>query len=507
RFAPDGQQIIYAANWDGGPDHIYLAAPGNPEGRDLGLPESRFLSVSAKGDLAFLVGPFTPDGQGTLARSSIAGGQTRELLEHVRLADWSPDGSDLAVVRHTSGGITVEYPIGQVLYKTEFSPFSLRVSPDGKQVAFTALSHGSRIALFVAGRGDKARSIGSISSQTSSVDASALYWTQDGREIWYRSFDTNDWNTIYASDMHGKTRVVARFPSQVKLFDVAADGRVLMSTESGRLGIRGQAPGETAERDLSCLESSSLKGISNDGRLIVADVLGESAGPKGSVYLRRTDGTPPVRLSDGSALVLSPDGKWVSGYASRETPQRSYVLTPTGPGEVQPQTGGIVVGWLPSGHYLVANASGIQGRLRFSAGDPQSGNLRPVSPDGMRQDFPLPSPDGRSFLAVNSDRAWNIYSVETGEGRPLKGLTEHDSVIQWRAEGRAVYISTHHDMNEMMPVSLLDIETGKRTLWKTIQPSIPVDEITNLHITPDGRAYAYNYWFVRSELYVAEGIR
>ncbi len=510
RFAPDGQQMIYAASWDGGPNHIYLATPGNPEARDLGVPESELLSVSSKGDIAFLVGPFSPDGRGTLARSSIAGGQTRELLENVYLADWSPDGSELAIVRRVGNSTTLEYPVGKVLSKFEGPVLSLRVSPDGQHVAFTSYAQGARIGLYLAGRdGSKVRNIGNISDQTSSLDASSLYWSRDGREIWYRSFNTSAQNTMYAMDMEGKVRVVARFPSQIRLFDVAADGRVLMSTESGRLGIRGLAPGDTVERDWSCLESSSLRGISDDGRLIVADVLGESAGAKGSVYLRRTDGTPPVRLGDGAATVLSPDGKWISGFSSRETARKIFVVTPTGPGEVQPPNGhGIVVGWLSGDHtYLLAVHPKGTGRYQFFAWDAQTDQLRAASPVGMPDQLPLVSPDRRSYIAIGPDRQTGVYSVETGTGQPIKGLTEHDNVINWRADGRALYISTHHDMNQMRPVSLLDLATGQRTLWKTIQPAIMVDEVSNVHVTPDGKAYAYNYRYVRSELYVAEGIK
>jgi hypothetical protein len=125
----------------------------------------------------------------------------------------------------------------------------------------------------------------------------------------------------------------------------------------------------------------------------------------------------------------------------------------------------------------------------------------------MPQNFPRISPDCRSYVTLNPDWQPNLYSVETGEGRPIKGLSVHDTVINWRADGRSLYISTHHDMNQMMPISVLDLETGRRTPWKTIQPSIPVDEISDVRITPDGRAYAYNYSYTRSELYVAEGIR
>jgi hypothetical protein len=52
-------------------------------------------------------------------------------------------------------------------------------------------------------------------------------------------------------------------------------------------------------------------------------------------------------------------------------------------------------------------------------------------------------------------------------------------------------------------VSLVDTETGKRVEWKTIRPSIPVDSVHGLKVTPDGRAYAYNYTYGRSDLYLA----
>ena len=47
RFTPDGQNVVYQANFEGGPSHIYLAVPGNPESRDLGI-EAGMGAVSAK---------------------------------------------------------------------------------------------------------------------------------------------------------------------------------------------------------------------------------------------------------------------------------------------------------------------------------------------------------------------------------------------------------------------------------------------------------------------------
>ena len=65
----------------------------------------------------------------------------------------------------------------------------------------------------------------------------------------------------------------------------------------------------------------------------------------------------------------------------------------------------------------------------------------------------------------------------------------------------------HHDENRALMVSLVDVVTGKRSEWKMIHPSIPVDSVHNLAVTPDGRAYAYNYSYGRSDLYLAGGSR
>jgi len=68
---------------------------------------------------------------GTLARMPAAGGAPRDVLEGVELADWSPDGRDLAVVRTVGGRARIEFPIGTVVFETAGWIDSMRVSPDG----------------------------------------------------------------------------------------------------------------------------------------------------------------------------------------------------------------------------------------------------------------------------------------------------------------------------------------------------------------------------------------
>jgi hypothetical protein len=68
-------------------------------------------------------------------------------------------------------------------------------------------------------------------------------------------------------------------------------------------------------------------------------------------------------------------------------------------------------------------------------------------------------------------------------------------------------VSPDVESSTKIPVSILDIATGQKTFWKEIHPAQPVAEIHDLYITPDGRAYAYNYVLLQSDLYLARGLK
>jgi hypothetical protein len=65
------------------------------------------------------------------------------------------------------------------------------------------------------------------------------------------------------------------------------------------VGIIGARSAEEGERDLSLLDWSLLRDISPDGKLILFDESGEGGGAVHAVYVRRTDGSPAVRLGEG----------------------------------------------------------------------------------------------------------------------------------------------------------------------------------------------------------------
>ena len=139
RFAPDGRSVVFESTVTGEQaPALFSAQDGSAEARHLGLTDARLAGISSKGELAVLVRSKQKEsGARTLALIPMSGGAPREVVEDVDEADWGPDGSSLAVLRWTGGGLVrLEFPAGKELY-TAASLNGIRVSPRGDRIAFT----------------------------------------------------------------------------------------------------------------------------------------------------------------------------------------------------------------------------------------------------------------------------------------------------------------------------------------------------------------------------------
>ena len=140
RFAPDGQTIVYSAAWDGGPVSLFSTRLASTETRTLDLPPGQ-----APGDLAVerarfparrALRPILRSARHPRAGPAWKRASGRDILENVQAADWSPDGTQLAVAREVDGKVRLEYPIGKTLYETDRPISNLRISRDGAWIAF-----------------------------------------------------------------------------------------------------------------------------------------------------------------------------------------------------------------------------------------------------------------------------------------------------------------------------------------------------------------------------------
>ncbi|MBI3664906.1 MAG: serine/threonine-protein kinase [Acidobacteria bacterium] len=510
RFASDGQTIVYGASWDGKPVEIFSTRPESPDSRALGFPGTDILAVSPSGEMAISLhrhffAPFISSG--TLARASLAGSASREVLEDVQQADWGPDGSSVAVVRFGGGRNRLELPIGKVLYETAGWISHPRVSPRGDLVAFfdhpVVGDDGGAVAVVDLDGKKRILSSGWLS-------AMGLSWPRQGRdEVWFTATRSGLARALNAVSLAGQERLLARAPGTLTLHDISRDWRALVARDYPRQGIIALAPGETKERDLSWLDFSVPRDLSADGRMLLFDETGEGGGATYAVYIRKTDGSPAVRIGEGIALGFSPDGKWA--LAMTQSSGNQLTMFPTGPGELKrlPREGIDYqwASWFPDGKRLLVAGSEPGHGVRLYVQDLSGGKPRAITPEGISIRGSAVSPDGRAIICRNPDGKYFLYPADGGEPRSIPGLGPEELPSQWGADGRSLYIFRRGELPAR--VYRLDLSTGRKELWKQFMPADPtgVDGIGRPIVTVDGKSYVYNYARILSELYVVEGLK
>ena len=514
RFAADGQTIFFTAVRGAAEAHVYATTPGFPESRALEMPAAALWSVSSKGEMAVCL----PAGdlrahdicRGTLARVPSAGGAPREILENVESADWSPDGSELAIVHAVGGGEQIEYPIGHVIYKTSGWVSHLRISPDGKRLAF--LSHPfwpddrGNVAVMEASGGRPKVLTGDFPS------LEGLAWSPGGDEIWFSAAEQGTNQAILGVTLAGKQRAIARIPGNVWLYDVTRDGRVVLSRQEASLGVKAALAGATQETDYSWFDWSLGADISADGKMLLFGEEGDGGGPLYMSAVRRAGEPSSVRLGEGTPTAFSPDMKTVISMVP--TSPVKLMLLPVGAGEAkQIPNNGIdqysSAAWTPDGKQIIftGNVAGQQERV-FAIDAANPGTPRPLTPEGVVMPLAAHSiaPDGKRFAAMQADGSWALYPV-SGEGQPtpIAGLRPHEFIAGWSSDGAAIYVD---QVGIPLNIYKVEIPSGKRTLWKTIGADTgAVRDISGAIVTPDGKSYAYGYEVVNSELYLMEGAR
>ncbi|MFI5119200.1 MAG: protein kinase [Thermoanaerobaculia bacterium] len=510
RFAPDGRTVIYGAAWEGEPCRLFSTRPESPESSPLMLPDAEILAISRTGQLAISLerrwaGRFI--WSGTLAQVPLAGGAPRELIENVHWADWGPEGTHLAVVRSVSGKTRLEYPIGKVLYETGGWVSHPRVSPKGDLVAFfdhptLGDDEGSVVVVDRAGK--------STVLSRDWITAYGLVWSGDGTEIWFTATRVGVARSIWSATLEGRERLLVRTPGELTIQDASADGRILMTSDNGKVGIIGRPPGTERDRDLSLLDWSLVRDISTDGKLILFDESGEGGGARHAVYVRRTDGTPAVHLGEGWAGNFSPDGRWVASQ-SMAPDGRRITLLPTKAGERRelPKDNLRVhrAWWLPDGKRILAAANTPGEGLRLFVQGLETDPPRPITGEGIGMGFFPVSPDARVVAAQGPDGLFYGFPIEGGDPEYFPGLVAEDRPIRFSPDGKALFAYRRGELPAH--VIRLDLETGEKHPSQELMPpdAAGVVEIVSVVLTPDVASYAYSYHRILSDLFLVEGLK
>jgi serine/threonine protein kinase/WD40 repeat protein len=508
RFAPDGKTVIYSASWEGQPLDLFTTRPESPQSQSIEPKGAEVLAVSAAGEMLLALHARPRDAfsySGTLARVPLVGGAPREILDDVEWADWSPDGTNVAVVHDVQGRKRLEFPLGKVLDEADGWIGNPRIGPDGKIVAFVdhpqnSDDGGAVMVVDLAGKKTM------LSDGWDSIQG--LAWSPDASEIWFTATRTGGDRSLYATSLTGKVRLLARVPGELTILDVGKEGTVLLTRGNDRAGMIGLAPGETKEKDLSWLDWSVPGGLSRDGRMILFQEAGEGGGPKYAVYLRNTDGSPAIRLGEGSGMSLSPDGKWALSRLN-VTPS-PLVLYPTGVGEMkQLKSDGlnhIRGAFLPDGKRFVFSGTEAGHGVRLYWESLDDTQPHPFTVEGVTAGFVL-SPDGQRAATRGPDQKVYLYPVAGGDPKLVPGVLPGERATAWSSDGSALFVSGGGVIPSQ--VFRVDVATGQRTFWKAVQPAdaAGIDTISGLMMSADNKAYVYSYVRTLSDLYLVQGLK
>jgi len=337
-----------------------------------------------------------------------------------------------------------------------------------------------------------------------------MAWSPDGREVWVTGSESGGAHdrALYALNLRGTRRLIARIAGALTIYDVAPDGNTgLILTGAGWNGVNAGRVDGGEEQPLDLFGRSAIAGLSADGKRVLIDETRE-VGNGG--YLRTTDGKDTILFEGYSARGLRPDGAWMLVNPRGNVGQ--LLLMPTGAGQPRgvPLNPGLelardqVALWSRDFRrvftWLQQKGDSATARL-YVREDEQSWEA--ITPPGPPGQFAV-SPDGRSVAVRAQDNVATIYSTAGEPPRPLDG--ERGRPIHWGPDGRLVLIG-----EEQFPARLYrrHVVTGKIEPWRTIAPPDPsgVMFIGRVFIAADEQSYVYQYSRGLNELYLVRDVR
>jgi Tol biopolymer transport system component len=386
-----------------------------------------------------------------------------------------------------------------------------KISADGKWIAFAdhqnAIGDDQGSIAVIAADGSGKEKI--LSSDWGSLQG--IGWSPQGNEIWFTATRNGSGENPRAVSLSGKLRTITNVPGGMWLEDIR-NGVALTVTHQRRVGIRGMAPGAKDETDLGWFGWSILSDMTPDGHKVLFDEEADGGGPNYTVFLRDTDGSPPVRIGDGAGLAISPDAKWAITQAAKGGPLR---LVPTGAGEARQLTHDNVtykqVRWLAGGKELLASGIETGHGERDYLIEVSSGNSKAITPEGIAG--VQASRDGRYAAVLGPDGKWGVWPLnETGAGavlRPIPGIDANQRVIGWSPDGESVYVVSIRRIEKTGNIYKANVVSGKTEPWKTFGEGLAAGAVASrgTYLAGDNGAYVYLYDQRLSRVYVVRGMK
>lgn len=476
-LSPDGRSFAFVSQHEApGQFELYLAPVAQPGAarRLTHTPEEEFAPRFAPDGRSLLVSRNA--GQGwhpSIWRLPLDGSPARLLVGEGGLADWSPDGREIAFLRWLPGGgkslvrRRLADGVERELARLPGSPEdTLAWSPDGRWVGLV----NQRRALLVPARGGPARVV---------VDGvQTLAFTPDGQAL----IVDGNWggrSNLWRISLDGRQRTPLTSGASLHRYPaVSRDGRrVLYTNEQWQwLLVRFDHHGTPLGR-VGARGSYASFGASPDGRSLAYEDL--DAGP----------GENPVRLLDlrsgeerelgpGGSPALSPDGRQVALVRDGPEVGGLWVQSSAGGPPRQVFAGQAVShppAWTPDGASLafVAERDGVRGLHLVGV---EGGAPRLLVAGGFGA--PAVSPDGR-WLSVSGRCATGaqpeglqLVELRSGTCRRLSELASYEAAPLWQADSRGLQVLvSERAAPTLVGLDLAGRETGRIPLRIPDQPA------------------------------------
>ena len=514
RFMPDGREILLSAKWgDRKISDIYDLKLSPLTLRSTGLRDAQVQAVLPSGEVAMTFAQtntspvptqawLTP---GTLGTSQLGALSPRVLmLPPVASADLTTRGL-VAASRWVTGRYRLECPPGTVRLENGSWFSDLRFSPDGRHLAFlehpmTRDEDYGHVGLLDLGTGQ----IQNLTRDFGAVEG--LAWR--GKEIWFSATEQGAQLSLWAVSISGRERSVLRGAGSLSLMDLAPDGRALLTRKDWNTGLFILKEGYGSPQELTIGEGPRLIALSADGSKFLFQDETEASNGQVDIYMQPIPEGPAMYMGRGYGTAdFSPDGAWVVMFPGEAA---SPILISTVSGEVRrlPACGIKLSGlchWTPDGKALVIQ--GVKGDQndRTYLQDIESGNLRPLGPEGTTN--VLFTPDGRTLLARIQEK-WVLLDPlkPEGSGVPVLGLSPLDAPLRWSPDGSRLYL--YRIASGAIQIFRLNPWTGKQEAWKRFElPGHRLNPGGLPLISPDGRVLLFANWNLGSTLYLVEGLK
>ena len=457
------------------------------------------MSVSRAGHVAVLDWPSIKKPT-TLADFSPEGRKSDLNVQNISGMDWLPNGKDMALIRRLGADTAIEFPAGRVIYRTVGRITDLRVSPAGDRLAF--FEHPDRdddrghVELL-----EQNGSARRLTADWSSADG--LAWSPSGREIWFTATKVSTARNLYAVSLTGKLRKISTAPASLRIFDIAPNGRVLVSVDDMRTAMFARFPGENGETDITQFDQPNVQEMSHDGESLLFTESGDAGGQHYTALLYDYPSRRSRVIGSGRAMGLSPDK------------QLALVLDP------EDDTALKLID-LRSGNSRRISGDGIHYQwARFLS---KSAILAGAAPSGTQVMLYRQLLDGSAPRPLGG-LPYVDYPVVSNDGMKVAGLSGKDLVIvnicdktvqpvpldrvsvpmAWSADQRSLLIVPV--ASSPLVIMKLDIASGSLHPWNTIQTSHSPSfgQLCGMAAAPEAKAYAYTFYQKLSRLYVVDG--